>query len=269
MSNRSSWSHTDEYKRKRLERIQKIAQMHGGVCLSGTYENAGSTLLFECARGHVFERKYNNELDKGSWCKQCKGIDKAEKMAAERGGHCLSNEYHGHFTVMEWECANGHRWKSKYDNVLHGNWCPICGKSYGEKLCKVIFEQLFHRELITVRPRWLIGEKGKPLEIDGYNDDLKLGFEYQGKQHYNGLYKGRQTDVHKVEQHDTNKFFLAQMHGVTLICIHYFPERCGKDRALQLVKDELKRRGVKYDKSIRSVNLSDVYLKSGKKYVTP
>ena len=39
-------------------------------------------------------------------------------------------------------------------------------------------------------------EKGKPLEIDGYNDDLKLGFEYRGKQHYNGLYKGRQTDVY-------------------------------------------------------------------------
>lgn len=268
MSSQKSWSHTEEYKAKRLSIIREIAKKHGGVCLSNTYENAASELKFRCSNGHIFSLKYNGGLDLGHWCKQCKGIFKARKIAQERGGKCLSNEYHGINTVLEFECANGHRWKTKYDNVLHGNWCPICGKSYGEKLCKVIFERLFHKEFITVRPSWLMGEHGRPLEIDGYNDDLKLGFEYQGKQHYNGLYKGCCKDVHEVEQHDTNKFFLAQMHGVTLVCVHYFPERCDKKRALQLVKDELKKHGIKYDRSVRDVDLSDVYLKETKRYAT-
>lgn len=48
-------------------------------------------------------------------------------MAKERGGKCLSTEYINNSTKLEWQCADGHRWKAAPANIRNGTWCPVCG----------------------------------------------------------------------------------------------------------------------------------------------
>jgi len=49
-----------------------------------------------------------------------------QKLAHERGGRCLSKEYHGTIHKLSWECKLGHVWETKPATVLHGSWCPEC-----------------------------------------------------------------------------------------------------------------------------------------------
>ena len=53
------------------------------------------------------------------------------RVAAQRGGKCLSTDYTDSKTPLEWECAEGHRWKSTATTILKGNggkgsWCKQC-----------------------------------------------------------------------------------------------------------------------------------------------
>lgn len=64
------------------------------------------------------------------------------------------------------------------------SWSPI-NKSRGEKLCGQILSNLTQMDFMTVRIEELKNPlTGEPLELDCYNEDLKLGLEYQGPQHY-------------------------------------------------------------------------------------
>lgn len=58
-------------------------------------------------------------------------LKKLHKVAAQRGGKCLSTDYTDSKTPLEWECAEGHQWKGTAANILHGGggrgtWCKRC-----------------------------------------------------------------------------------------------------------------------------------------------
>ena len=80
---------------------------------------------------------------------------------------------------MEWKCKKDHIWFSVFNSVKHGcSWCPYCSKSRSEKLCREILEEY------TGLSDWLKNSvSGNNLELDGFCEDLRLAFEYQGKQH--------------------------------------------------------------------------------------
>lgn len=96
--------------------------------------------------------------------------------------------------------------------------------SKGEHECKVVAESLFNKTFYKVRPDWLKNPyTGQNLEIDLYNDDLKLGIEYNGQQHYHYTKKFHRTYTEYVEQlkRDIIKKWLCDKHGVTLISVPY------------------------------------------------
>jgi hypothetical protein len=49
-----------------------------------------------------------------------------QELAAKKGGLCLSREYVNVKTHLEWQCAEGHRWKAKPNNIQQGKWCRKC-----------------------------------------------------------------------------------------------------------------------------------------------
>ena len=50
-----------------------------------------------------------------------------KKIAASRGGKCLSDEYIDRNTKLEWECNAGHTWFASPASVKNReHWCPIC-----------------------------------------------------------------------------------------------------------------------------------------------
>lgn len=104
-----------------------------------------------------------------------------------------------------------------------GSWCPLCGKeNIAEEICRLAFIEAFCA--LFERTRKLKCMQG--LELDGYNDELKLAFEYNGRQHY------MQIDMF----HKNSNIFLAQQkrdrlkaqlcleNGIELVVIPYTVE---------------------------------------------
>jgi hypothetical protein len=148
-----------------------------------------------------------------------KSIEDCQKLAEERGGKCLSAKYVNSKTKIEWECKFKHRWFAIPNNVFnYDSWCPDCKINLGEQLTRTIIEKLFQRVFKKVRPDWLEG-----LELDGYNDDLLLAYEYQGIQHYTEDKHFHRTDTAFAEQQerDAKKKTLCE-YKIALIIVPYW-----------------------------------------------
>lgn len=108
-------------------------------------------------------------------------IELMRELASSRGGKCISNNYTGFGGHLEWECYDGHRWNATPRNVsYYQSWCPKCRGNVGEELVRAAMIECFPEKTFErIRPEWL-----NKLELDGYDSDLKLAFEYQGIQHF-------------------------------------------------------------------------------------
>ncbi|WP_247422756.1 hypothetical protein [Ralstonia pseudosolanacearum] len=114
-----------------LDELRRIAQGHGGQCLTHRYEGIRGRYQFRCAQGHEWETNGVTVIQ-GAWCRACSrdklklGIEAMRKMAAQRGGLCISDTYVDIETKLEWECARGHRWHTTPRSIIAGHWCAQC-----------------------------------------------------------------------------------------------------------------------------------------------
>jgi hypothetical protein len=127
-----------------IETFQRIAESHGGNCLSLFRPKGPHKLEFKCANGHVFLLD-PNAVKNGTWCRKCAAARNASrtrgtietfiKIARERNGECLSTVYVNNMTKLDFRCAEGHIFASKpVDVKVNGSWCPICAaKKRGEQ----------------------------------------------------------------------------------------------------------------------------------------
>ena len=96
--------------------------------------------------------------------------------------------------------------------------------SRGERLCCQTLERIYGAPFASVWPDWLRNpETGETLELDCYNDDLKLAVEYNGEQHYkwpNFTNQSHQQFINQVRR-DTFKVDTCDRNGVYLIVVPY------------------------------------------------
>lgn len=90
---------------------------------SEKYNGLKSYILLECNEGHTFKMRLDKlKLHKQTPCPICRNKKIAslrnikqfticKKIAHEKGGKLLSNEYTGIKEYLLWECSNGHQWK--------------------------------------------------------------------------------------------------------------------------------------------------------------
>lgn len=234
-----------------LEDMQARAAAHGGKCLSTTYVNTATKLRWQCAEGHVWEA-VPNTIQK-HWCPHCSGkarltIGLMQEMAASHGGKCLSETYINGETKLQWQCAKGHTWEAVPNNVRNNKrWCPYCRDLVGEASCRAWLEQRFGKPFPKANPEWLRRSSGTRLQLDGYNEELRLAFEYQGPQHYRpALWFGKSTaDFEAQQQRDAEKVVKCAAHGVRLLVVPYHacPVEAFMERQLGLVLDGVSQDG--------------------------
>ena len=116
-----------------IEEMQRIAEERGGKCLSDSYINSKTKLLWECKKEHQWEAKPSN-IKSGHWCHVCAGnvkltIEELHLLAEKRGGKCLSDSYINSKTKLLWQCAKGHQWEAIPSNIKRGQWCWECYQS--------------------------------------------------------------------------------------------------------------------------------------------
>jgi hypothetical protein len=95
----------------------------------------------------------------------------------------------------------------------------------GEEKCRQIFEEIFSPlKFTSIRPDFLCyPDTGSNLELDGYNDQLMLGFEYNGRQHYDYTphFHKDIMDFVKQQERDNWKYKRCAELGIKLIVIPY------------------------------------------------
>ena len=98
-------------------------------------------------------------------------------------------------------------------------------ESKGETECRHILEQTFKKRFNKIRPNFLKNPvtKNFNLELDCYNDDLKLALEYNGAQHYKYtpyFHKNKESFLNQ-QYRDELKRRMCEDNGITLIEVPY------------------------------------------------
>ena len=134
---------------------------------------------------------------------------------------CLSKNYKDIYSRLKFKCVNNHIWSTTARNVIRGSWCNKCHFYYSEEICRTTFQQIFKKKFPKSRPSWLIGAKGYTMELDGYNEKLRVAFEYQGEQHFkkDDYFTGK--NLKDIILSDKLKANLCASKKVNLIIITY------------------------------------------------
>jgi hypothetical protein len=97
-------------------------------------------------------------------------------------------------------------------------------RSAGEEKCRQVLSRIYpHYKFETYRPNFLKNpETGRNLELDLYNDRLKLAVEFNGRQHYQHTPFFQTKDEFKEQKRrDELKKKLCKKNGITLIFVPY------------------------------------------------
>ena len=120
-------------------------------------------------------------------------------------------------------------------------------ESKGEKECRRVLETLFKRPFPNVRPNFLnnpVTGGDNNLELDCYNEELKLCCEASGRQHYEYVpffHKNKEA-FYNQKYRDEMKRMKCKENGVTLIEVPYTVKPEDIERYLI---DELRKHGYK------------------------
>ena len=112
--------------------------------------------------------------------------------------------------------------------------------SQGEEHCRRILEKIFGRKFPPTRDlKWLYNpESGRRLELDGYNEQLGIAFEFQGRQHYYYTPAFHETEDKFIQQirRDRLKKELCLQNKVWLIVVPFTVSEGSREK---YIKDQL------------------------------
>jgi len=224
---------------------------HGGACLAAAPTSTHTKVAWQCSNEshEPFESSISNVIHNGAWCPACWNArrqppqppiprERVERIVQKRGGEIvkLLSKWKGAKTRMTVRCANGHEWAVATANLVYANsWCPECLHK-GERIVRAIFEATFTRKFPKSKPEWLRSNSGHKLELDGYNKQLRIAFEYQGPHHY-----ARES----VKEHDAIKRRYCSRRGVLLVEIEAIKRPFPPQNVLKKVAEAFRANGFK------------------------
>jgi hypothetical protein len=92
-------------------------------------------------------------------------------------------------------------------------------ESKGEKQCRYIMQSIFNKPFTNQRPNFLRSVTGNNLELDCYNEELKLAVEYNGAQHEKYIpyfHKNKEAFLNQLYRDDIKRR-ICKDNGIYLI----------------------------------------------------
>jgi len=245
-----------------INKIKSVEWEGGFWCITDycLIHNIKTTLDWMCPNGHTFEASWwdfkqtrgdanriiyhSKPWDLCPVCKTVHNVQRYKKAAEKVGLTCLSTTY-SPGDYLHISCNKCNRdFMTRPDRVLRSQrCCPYCMQSKYESRTRYYFESVFKRAFRIDYPEWLINPRtGYRLQLDGYCEELKIAFEYQGKQHYTAVeFPNGITDTEYQQYRDRLKKELCEKNGVTLITV---PFTAVDDNLLLYIIDECKKSGL-------------------------
>lgn len=187
---------SQERRADNIRLAREHATQRGGECLATANFTTTERVKWRCSLGHEWAACFRDVCHGNTWCPVCdrakrhvqvRTLADAQRVALERGGRCLSQEFVNTSRHLIWMCAEGHEWPASYSSVARiGSWCPNC-RYVGETMCGEVLQTMFP-DYAFVRNRrgfdWLVDAKGKKrVQLDYWCERLRLAVECQGSQH--------------------------------------------------------------------------------------
>ncbi len=100
-----------------------------------------------------------------------------------------------------------------------------------------ILQRLTGKPFVKIRPAFLRNPKtNRCLELDAYNEELRLGVEFQGIQHYTfpNPFHSTRAQFEKQLQRDILKATLCEAHEVRLVAVPHHVQRDELEHYLQI-----------------------------------
>ncbi|TKI56352.1 hypothetical protein E8L90_13260 [Brevibacillus antibioticus] len=255
-------------KKYTLEDAIETAKFFEGKLLTSDFKGGSQKLEWICKSGHHFKRSLVQIKHKNAFCSRCNigeraktqrlGIVTMQEVARSRGGKCLSNDYLDAHTLLKWQCIDGHVWEAKPNSIISSSsWCPKC-KNYiniSEERCRFIFERLTGKPFKSSRS--II----KGQELDGYNDELKIGFEHHGKQHYDfdSFFHCNSQGLENILTRDSIKIEKCIGMGISIITIPYSISNNDENLVSFIFKELIKNGAVVEQYQIKNFSFDGFY----------
>ena len=209
-----------------LSEMDSLAKEKGFVLLSFPVKfNNKTKLKWSCKNEHIFASRFN-DIQTGYGCPYCVGLNKPDISelilhAKSKAGKLITKKYKNCSTPMTWKCEKNHTWEATWHAVkISKTWCPYCNIFRTEHSCKSLFERLLEKQFKKCR---IIPFNNSLLELDGYNKELQLAFEYNGEQHYKhiNVYHKTKDALKKQKERDLFKLNWCKENNIYLIVIPY------------------------------------------------
>lgn len=136
----------------------------------------------------------------------------------------LDSEYKSLRFKHKIECQNGHVFFKEIIHLIEGtSGCPDCNNYYkSERNFRQRIENILKIPFPKCRPAWLINpETNRRLELDCYNADYNLAFEFDGHFHFE-IRQGLNNDIKRTQELDRIKDKLCKENKVVLIRVPYY-----------------------------------------------
>lgn len=225
-----------------IKQCNEIASSKGGYFRSKEFLGMKVKHDWECTKGHKFTNTPNAVINNRRWCRACeneslrasiqernerKMIEECRKTAKAKGGYFRSKEWLGFSVNHQWECDKGHNFFAKPKDVLDKDkWCPNCSGFRMEHFSRSILEKAFGVPFPNTSPSWL-RFRGRKFILDGYNDGLKLAFEYNGEQHYRFTAHWHKSEKAFLKQEVRDEIVsrVCKKRGVDLIIVPFWVKK--------------------------------------------
>ncbi len=171
-----------------LSELDKRLAQKGVVRVGEFISTHANTKMKYILCGHIVEMAPSSVFRARS-CPKCAGhvrVTKEEYIA-------FAKQFNGEIVVQGggvsekslWRCQMGHEFEGAYSAMkYHNRFCPRCFSSHSEEVARALAEHLLGVRFKKRKLRELRGDMRYPLELDMYNEDLRLAIEHHGEQHY-------------------------------------------------------------------------------------
>jgi very-short-patch-repair endonuclease len=199
-----------------------------------------SYIKLKCLRCTIiFQQRVDTHIDDKCGCSKCGGSRRKTKEEFELEGKTTHKDennnplygydkvvYVNNVTPVILLCITCNREfeQKPINHICHKHGCIYCGMSKTERLGRAIVEKLMGCEFPKTFPSFLRTDKYiSGLELDAYNKQLKLAFEFDGRQHdgFTPFFHDSKADFDYQQEKDSDKDQLCKDNGITLIRVPY------------------------------------------------